>query len=198
MNIVNPVISRYTDGFYRPLNDELGKLRAQGRKPEKVLEIGCAIGYSASFFASACDCSVTTVEADEGMFNTAKANIAGLGLSDRIRVIHGDGIKVLEELSPDEDGLYDMVFIDAAKSHYRSFWDRALPLCSDGALIICDNILMKGMTASDEFDTRGRYKTSMRRMREFLEYIGSIPYGETYVLPVGDGISLSIIDKEKI
>ena len=91
-----------------------------------------------------------------------------------------------------------MVFIDAAKSHYREFWDLAVPLCKDDAVIICDNILMKGMTASDEYDKGRRYKTSIRKMREFVIYINSLDYADTCVLPVGDGVSISVIDKKYI
>ena len=92
--------------------------------------------------------------------------------------------------------LYDVVFIDAAKSHYREFWDMALPMCRQSALIICDNVLMKGMTASDIYDTNKRYKTSIRKMREFIKYINHLEYADTCVLPVGDGVSVSVIDKD--
>lgn len=89
------------------------------------------------------------------------------------------------------------MFIDAAKSHYKAFWDLAMPLCNDEAMIICDNVLMKGMTASDEYDPGKKYKTSIRKMREFIQYIMDLPYADTCILPVGDGVSISVIDKEK-
>ena len=106
----------------------------------------------------------------------------------------GDARDVLKAMDPNRK--FDIIFIDAAKSHYREFWDLALPLMAEHCMVICDNVLMKGMTASDEYDTKGRYKTSIKRMREFIEYINSLDYADTTVLPVGDGVSISIIDKD--
>ena len=102
-----------------------------------------------------------------------------------------------EAAKDDPEGGFDVVFIDAAKSHYKAFWDLAMPLCNDEAMIICDNVLMKGMTASDEYDPGKKYKTSIRKMREFIQYITDLPYADTCILPVGDGVSISVIDKEK-
>lgn len=182
------------------------------KNPQHILEIGTAIGYSACAFADACGCRVTTIEANEEAYNIALSNIKNLGFEDRIEVLHGDARDVLLSLTnravrgcgscepadaEDFDG-FDVVFIDAAKSHYRAFWDLAIPLCCDDALIICDNILMKGMTVSDECDPRKKYKTSIRKMREFVNYINSLSYAETSILPVGDGVSISIIDKESM
>ncbi|MDD6311148.1 MAG: class I SAM-dependent methyltransferase [Firmicutes bacterium] len=127
------------------------------------------------------------------MHEAAISNIENLGFSDRITALLGDAREVLEGLKGEEP--FDFVFIDAAKSHYKAFWDLAFPLCEDNALIVCDNVLMKGMTASDEFDTKHRYKTSIRKMREFLDYINNIEGVETSVLPVGDGVSISVINK---
>ena len=132
-----------------------------------------------------------TIEADRETRDIALNNVKNLGLEDKVDVIQGDARDILPELSKK----FDVVFIDAAKSHYREFWDLAVPLCKDDAVIICDNILMKGMTASDEYDKGRRYKTSIRKMREFVIYINSLDYADTCVLPVGDGVSISVIDK---
>lgn len=220
MGITDERIKTYLDSLYTPLDSELEKLRAAGesnhvpiifrdteemlrslmvmRQPERILEIGCAIGYSASVFAKACNCRVTTVEADENMYKMACDNIKMLGLTDKINVMYGDARDVLVKLRETCSEQFDMVFIDAAKSHYRSFWDLSLPLCKTKALIICDNVLMKGMTASDDFDVKRRYKTSIKKMRDFAEYIKEQSYADTCILPVGDGMSVSIIDKEKV
>ena len=112
-----------------------------------------------------------------------------MSLSDRIKVVSGPGQEVLDEIT----GTYDFVFIDAAKSHYRTFWDKALPLCRKGTVIVCDNVLMKAMTVSDEYDPKRKFKTSIRNMREFLAYITNTDMADTSILPVGDGVSLSIL-----
>lgn len=219
-NITNEIIRSYITGLYENNNQQLMELRdfaeknkvpiilkdTEGlliallklRKPARVLEIGTAVGYSACVFSDACGCEVTTIESNEEVAALAESNIENLGFSDKIQVIKGDAREVLGRLQNsvlrDESDKYEIVFIDAAKSHYKEFWDLSRPLLTRDSLIICDNVLMKGMTASDEFDTKGRYKTSIRKMRDFLNYIKSQKGIETCVLPVGDGVSISIVE----
>lgn len=221
MNITNNIIASYIYGLYDNGNKQLLQLREFAsqrgvpiilkdteellrallklKKPAHVLEIGAAVGYSACVFADCCDCEVTTIESDENMAKIAESNVKTLGFGERINVIRGDARDVLERLRDehiaDDGGMFDAVFIDAAKSHYKEFWDLCVPLVAEDGLIICDNVLMKGMTASDEFDTKKRYKTSIRNMREFLLYIKKLDYADTAVLPVGDGVSVSTIEK---
>ena len=221
MNITNNIITAYINTLYSSNNPKLQELRefaeekkvpiilkdTEGlllsllkiKRPERLLEIGAAVGYSACCFADGCGCHVTTIEADEDVYKTALSNVQNLGFANKVKVLHGDARVVLESMTEDiseEDG-YDVVFIDAAKSHYKAFWDLALPLCKDEALIICDNVLMKGMTASDEYDPNKKYKTSIRKMREFIKYITGLDYADTCILPVGDGISISVINKRQ-
>ncbi len=235
MNITNNIITSFIDTLYKNDNKDLQELRefaerkhvpiilrdTEGlllkllkiKKPQRILEIGAAVGYSACCFAECCDCHVISIESNAETFEIARNNIENMGFADRVEVRFGDARDVLMQMSneactqkaagndtedTDADTLgFDAVFIDAAKSHYKAFWDLALPLCNDEAMIICDNVLMKGMTASDEYDTGKRYKTSIRRMREFISYITDLPYADTCILPVGDGISISVIDKGK-
>lgn len=221
MNITNNIITSYINTLYTCDNPKLKELRAfaedkkvpiilkdtEGlllsllkiKKPARLLEIGAAVGYSACCFADGCGCKVTTIEADEEVYKSAVSNVKNLGFEDSVNVLCGDAREVLENLFKevkDENDLYDVVFIDAAKSHYKAFWDLALPLCKPDAMIICDNVLMKGMTASDEYDPNRKYKTSIRKMREFIKYITSLEYADTCILPVGDGVSISVIDKQ--
>ena len=184
-----PIILKDTEGLLAAIM----KLK----KPERVLEIGTAVGYSASFFVDCCGCEVVTIESDEESYDVAINNIEAMGFADKITVLKGDARDVLLEMQAEHGQDFDMVFIDAAKSHYKEFWDLAYPMCREESLIICDNVLMKGMTASDTFDTKGRYKTSIRRMREFVAYINGLDYADTVVLPVGDGISISLIYKDE-
>ena len=210
-NIINPEVVEYITSFYRPVNEELGSFRAAAEadrvpvilpdtealilnllrimKPERILEIGTAVGYSASCFASVCDADITTVEVNEETARIARANIDRLGLSDRIDVLCGDGEEIVNNL----DVQYDFVFIDAAKSHYKRFWDAALKHCSKGAVIVSDNVLFKARVVSDKYDETGKYKTNIRRMREFVEYITNVDYADTALLPVGDGVTISIL-----
>ncbi|MCI7248746.1 MAG: O-methyltransferase [Clostridiales bacterium] len=214
--IINSIVASYVDSMYVNSNPELEELRSFAeanhvpvilkdaesfilmllklRNPSSILEIGTAVGYSAICFALGSDAHVTTIEADRNMYDAARSNISNFNCQDRIDIIYGDARETLSSF--DEQRKYDMVFIDAAKSHYREFWDLIIPLCTDDAMIICDNVLMKGMTASDEFDTNRRYRTSIRKMREFLDYINNLEYADTSILPIGDGVSVSIIDRK--
>ncbi len=216
MNITNEIISAYIDNLYVNENSKLEELRefAESRRvpiilkdtekllkvimklkePARVLEIGTAVGYSSCVFADCCGCTVITIESDEDSAKAARTNIDNLGFGDLVEVKEGDARDVL--LSLGKEDKFDILFIDAAKSHYREFWDLAMPLMNDESMVICDNVLMKGMTASDEYDERGRYKTTISRMREFIEYINGLDYADTAVLPVGDGVSISLIDKQ--
>jgi len=157
-------------------------------KPLKILEIGTAIGYSASVMAHASgkDCHITTIERDSDMTTLALKNIEKLGLSEQIRVIEGDGLEVLSCLS----SKYDMIFIDAAKGYYNEFFDYAINLIDEGGLIISDNVLYKGMTAEDAIVKR-RQKTIVGRMRDYLVMLCNHPDLTTSIIPIGDGVALS-------
>lgn len=218
MNITNEIISSYIDNLYVNENRRLEELRQFAeehyvpiilkdtekllkvimrlKEPARVLEIGTAVGYSSCVFADCCDCSVLTIESDEETAKAARTNILNLGFADRVEVLVGDAREVLTGLDAAES--FDILFIDAAKSHYREFWDLAMPLMKDDSMVICDNVLMRGMTASDEYDNKGKHRTSINRMREFIEYINGLDYADTAVLPVGDGVSISLIDKKQI
>ncbi len=215
MNITNEIISSYIDNLYVNENAKLEELRefAESRnvpiilkdtekllkvvmklkEPARVLEIGTAVGYSSCVFADCCGCRVLTIESDEESARAARTNIENLGFDSLVEVVQGDAREILAEM--DETEIFDILFIDAAKSHYREFWDLAMPFMKDESMVICDNVLMKGMTASDEYDERGRYKTSINRMRDFIQYINGLDYADTAVLPVGDGMSISLISK---
>ena len=221
MNNTNDIISAYIENLYIYRNEALKELRnfaeqnhvpiilkdTEGllralmklKKPAQVLEIGTAVGYSSCVFVDACGCNVTTVELESNMADTAELNIRNLGFEKCIKVVRGDAIEYLDRLNKESESKenirFDAVFIDAAKSHYREFWDLSMPFVSQDGIIICDNVLMKGMTASEEFDTKHRYKTSIRNMRDFITYINGLDYAETTILPVGDGVSVSLINK---
>ena len=158
------------------------------QKPLKILEIGTAIGYSASVMALASgkDCHITTIERDSDMTTLALNNIEKLGISDQIRVIEGDGLEVLSCLT----SKYDMIFIDAAKGYYNEFFDYAINLINDGGLIVSDNVLYKGMTAEDLLVKR-RQKTIVGRMRDYLVMLCNHKNLTTSIVPIGDGVALS-------
>ncbi|QHI73695.1 O-methyltransferase [Aminipila terrae] len=219
MNIINDKVTQYIDELYKPLTSQLGQLRKEAEeakvpiilkdteslilnlirmnRPKRILEIGTAVGYSSSCFATIYnDTKIVTIEYNEETYKTALANIEKLGLSDRITVYLGDGTEIIEKLYTEGCEHFDMVFIDASKSHYKRFFDAAIKLVCKDAIIISDNVLMKAMTVSDEYDTHGKHKTNIRRMREYVEYINQADYCHTCVIPVGDGLAISIFHQE--
>ncbi|MGI6211008.1 MAG: O-methyltransferase [Anaerovoracaceae bacterium] len=181
-----------------PETETLLLLLLRLKQPKKILEIGTALGYSASFFAEAVKGStVYTVEKDEYACTAARQNIRAGGLEGRVRVYLGDGQEITEKLRDDGEGPFDFVFIDAAKSHYRRFFESALTCASDGAVLVSDNILLHGMTVDEDSDPKKKHRTNIRRMRDFLEFITTDPRLETTLQSSGDGVAISLYHKKK-
>lgn len=152
---------------------------------KEVLEIGSAIGYSAIAMAM-CGAHVTTIERDEKMLTQLYSNLEKHGYQDKVAVVAGDALEVLNNLI----GEYDLVFLDAAKGHYMDFFPQCMRLLKDGGVLVSDNILYKGMVATDELLVR-RKSTIIRRMREYLDYICNHSQLDTSIVPIGDGCALS-------
>lgn len=155
---------------------------------KNILEIGSAIGYSAIRMSKATDARVVTVELSEEMVSIAEKNVKEAGLSDKIQIIQGDGCKVLAEMQG--EGLFDVIFVDAAKGQYMELFEDCVRLLRKGGLLISDNILYKGMTATDELVVR-RKITIVRRLRTYLEMLKDNKELSTSIVPIGDGVALS-------
>ncbi len=225
MNITNERVTEYLETLYRSLNGELKQLRdvadehnvpvvlkdsetfilntIRMKRPRRILEIGTAMGYSAICFAHvAPEAEIVSLERSDRMYRYALANIEKFQLTNRIRIIEGDAMESLKKLAgeihdPDSDG-FDFVFIDAAKSLYKRFWEASVAICKNEAVLLSDNVLLSGRTASDEFITDRRQKTSVRHMREFLSHITNLDYADTSVIAVGDGIAVSVLKDKRI
>ncbi len=162
----------------------LGRMAGPGR----ILEIGTAIGYSSILMASFLQTGgrIDTIERYELMVDRARQNIKKAGLEDTINVIAGDALEVLKCL----DKKYDMIFLDAAKGQYPEFLPECLRMLEKGGLLISDNVLYKGMVATDKLVVR-RKKTIVKRMRDYLDIISLNDELETSIIPIGDGVALS-------
>ena len=212
-NITNDKVTEYINGFYEPLTADLGELRCRSEaenvpiilketesflrtflgiaKPKRILEIGCAVAYSAMFFAELTGAMVYTIEKNPEAAETAAENVKNLGYSGKVKIFPGDGEDVINELRENGEVPFDFVFIDAAKSHYKRFLESALPLCNSKTLIISDNVLFRGLVADESYDPKGKYKTNIRKMREFLDFIHRDLRFESSVIAVGDGLALT-------
>lgn len=161
------------------------------KRPKKILELGCAIGYSSLFFADVLDgdVEIVTTERNPIMLERAQDNIKRAGMEDRIKILVGDAEETLKDL----EGTFDMIFIDAAKGHYKMFFDMLIGKLNHGGIVISDNILYKGMIASDDYVVR-RKKTIVKRMRTYLDYICDLEGISTSLIPIGDGLAISYKD----
>lgn len=158
------------------------------QKPERILELGTAIGYSSilMYEASKGEAHITTVERSPEMVEMANRNIQRFSLEDSIKVIEGDCLEVLESLEEP----FDMIFMDAGKGHYNHFLPHCLRLLKDDGIIIADNVLFRGMVASDELVKR-RKITIVKRMRTYLDLVSKDKDLIISVIPMGDGIALT-------
>ena len=161
------------------------------RRPEKILEVGCAIGYSSILMANATDgaCEIATLECDEDMVCLARENIKKAGYAGKISVIEADAKDYLSYI--DDDEVFDMIFLDGPKAHYIYMLDECVRLLKKGGIIISDNVLYKGMTADDNHVVR-RKITIVKRLRKYIDMLMEHPELETSLLPLGDGVTVSV------
>ncbi len=160
-------------------------------RPKKILEVGCAIGYSAILMAQATpdDCKITTLECNAEMVALARENIKNAGYSEKISVIEADAKDYLSYI--DDDEVFDVIFLDGPKAHYIYMLDECVRLLKKGGVIISDNVLYKGMTADDNHVVR-RKITIVKRLRRYIDMLMEHPELETSLLPLGDGVTISV------
>lgn len=158
------------------------------KKPKKILELGTAIGFSSilMYESAGTEPDIITIERDEKMIEMAKANLDRFHLSDKIKIEQGDCLEVLERL----DDKFDLIFMDAGKGHYNHFLPHCLRLLKDDGIIIADNVLFRGMVASQELVKR-RKITIVKRMRTYLDLVTHDENLITSVIPMGDGIAVT-------
>ncbi len=175
-----PVIRRPTQSLLRVI--------LAARRPTAVLEIGTAIGFSSVFMCTYSDASVTTIENYAKRIPEARRTIAAFHMEDRIHLLEGDAQKILPSLT----GPYDMIFMDAAKGQYPVFYKDVKRLLVPHGILVTDNILQEGEILDSRYMVERRNRTIHRRMREYLHMLMSDEDMVTTILPVGDGLSLSV------
>lgn len=166
--------------------DTISKI-LEKNKPEKILEIGTATGYSAICFSKFLKTNgkIDTIERDIERIKEAKNNIKEMGLEEKINILEGDAVEILPTLNEK----YDMIFIDAAKGKYPFFLEQSLRLLNKNGIIFADNILYKGYVMSDY--NKHKQRTAVRNLREYIKEVTESPILETEILEVGDGLAIS-------
>lgn len=156
-------------------------------KPEKILEIGTAVGYSAICFSKYLkeNGRIDTIEREEDRVIQAKENIKRAEVEEKINILFGDAVEILPTLKDK----YDVIFIDAAKGKYPFFLKEALRMLNSNGIILADNVLYKGYVMSDY--NKHKQRTAVRNLREFLKELDENEELEVKVLEVGDGLAIA-------
>ncbi|MEG2348393.1 MAG: O-methyltransferase [Clostridia bacterium] len=165
------------------------------KKPNNILEIGTAVGYSAiNFTEFLCGKSayIKTIEISDDMYEKAKKNVADMELEEKIILIHDDATKYLSQIDEKKES-FDVIFIDAAKGQYLKFLEHAIRLAKNNSVIIADNVLFKGRVLSGY--NEHRHRTATNRLREYLKIINEDKRLISNLYEIGDGIAVSIVKK---
>jgi predicted O-methyltransferase YrrM len=158
------------------------------KQPKSVLEIGTAIGFSASLMAESLgkEAKITTIDRFPVMIEKAKANFEKLGLADQVTLLEGDAADILSTL----EGPYDFIFMDSAKSKYIAFLPECLRLLSDDGVLMVDDIFQAGTVLQPIEDIPRKNRAIHRHLNEFLEVVTTSPEPTSTLLPLGDGVAL--------
>lgn len=173
-----PILDLESVGFLRVL--------LKLARPKRILEIGSAIGYSALVMAQSSNAHITTIERDGERAAEARENFQKAGLTGRIELLQGDALELIETL-----GMYDMVFLDAAKGQYPRFLELLTPHLEAGGLLLSDNVLFQGMVSGGT-DVKHKLRTMVNRLREYNRMLVDHPAYDTTILPLGDGVAISV------
>ncbi len=163
-------------------------------RPDEILEVGTAIGFSALLMSEAApQAHITTIEKYEKRIPAARENFCRAGKESQITLLAGDAAAVLKELT----GSYDFIFMDAAKAQYIRFLPDVLRLLRSGGILVSDNVLQDGDVIESRYAVTRRNRTIHARMREYLYELTHCEALSTVILPVGDGVALSTKQREE-
>ena len=177
-----PIIRKETQSFL--------KMLLVMKQPEHILEVGTAVGYSALLMAQIMPegTDIITIEKYEPRIPVARRHFEEAGLSDRITLLEGDAGEILKKL----EGPFDFIFMDAAKGQYIHWLPDILRLLSANGVLFSDNVLQDGDIIESRFAVERRNRTIHARMREYLYTLTHMPELQTSVVPIGDGVALSV------
>lgn len=208
---MNEVVHQYVESFLPPRNELLRKMERIAEKnnipimelmslnvmlqfmriqnPERILEIGTAIGYSALRMAYALpETSIVTIELDEQRAEEALANIRLAGMENRITLLRGNALDLVDEVA--SYAPFDAIFIDAAKGQYMNFFNMYSTLLTNDGCVYSDNVLFKGLVANDHVENK-RLEGIVKKLKEYNQSIMDKTDFITTIIPIGDGLAVS-------
>ena len=177
-----PIIKRDTENFL--------KFILKMQNPGSILEIGCAVGYSAAVMLENSDADIVTVEKMPERVEEAKRNIKYADFESRASILEGDAGEILKSLA-DKGEKFDFIFMDAAKAQYITWLPIVKKLLKGSGMIFSDNCLQEGDLAESSFAIRKRDKTIHKRMREYIYLLLHDETLESWIFSIGDGVLLS-------
>lgn len=177
-----PIIRKETQSFLKVL--------LMMNQPVRILEVGTAIGFSAILMSEYIpeNGHITTIEKYEKRIPIAKENFRRAGKEEQITLIEGDALEVMQSL----EGPYDFIFMDAAKGQYIHYMPEAIRLLAPGGVLMSDNVLQDGDIIESRYAVERRNRTIHSRMREYLYELKHNEELQTSILPLGDGVALSV------
>ncbi len=180
-----PIIRKDMQGFL--------KLLLAMKRPQRLLEVGCAVGFSALLMAqwNPAEGSITTIENWPPRIPVARENFKRAGRSDQITLLEGDAGEILPELLR-EGRHFDWIFMDAAKGQYPILLDTAVSLLEPGGILVSDNVLFDGEIIESRYAVTRRNRTIHKRMREYLYTLKHHEQLTSAILPIGDGAAVSV------
>ena len=177
-----PIVRREMQSFLKVL------LMIQ--KPMRILEVGTAVGFSALLMSEYApeQSRITTIENYEKRIPIARENFRRAGKESQITLIEGDAAEVLGTL----EGSFDFIFMDAAKGQYINYLPEVFRLLEEGGCLVSDNVMQDGEVIESRFAVERRNRTIHARMREYLYELKHNEQLVTSIIPLGDGVAVSV------
>ena len=160
------------------------------KRPMRILEVGAAVGFSSILMSEYMpeDGHITTIENYDKRIPIARANFKRAGKEEQIDLIEGDALEVMHGL----EGPYDLIFVDAAKGQYIHYLPEVMRLLGTDGVLVSDNVLQEGDIIESRFAVERRNRTIHSRMREYLYELKQHDQLQTSIIPLGDGVALSV------
>ena len=193
-------MKQYAEDFDVPIIQDQGlELMLQLlriKQPKAILEIGTAIGYSSLMMARHLpNTHIVSIERDEVRYNEAVSYHKRSSIQDQVTLIEADALEIENDALPIQQ--YDVIFIDAAKAQYQKFFEKYEPLLKEDGMIISDNLIFHGHIFDNNQKQSRNLKQLVRKINRYNDWLANHPNYDTLLLPIGDGVAISLKKKLK-